>query len=155
MNTHHKKTSSEGFTLIELLIVITIIAILASLVLAAAGSVQKKGARSRTEAEIAALGAALESYKADNGDYPINGTYGSPSPGSFNLVTSLMPTSGKVYYEFNTKSTNSSGFIDPFGANYNYNYATNGATNNGLNNYDLWSTAGGTSTSTNTWIKNW
>ena len=66
-----------------------------------------------------------------------------------------MPTSGKVYYEFKTKITNSSGFIDPFGANYNYNYATNGATNNGSNNYDLWSTAGGTFTSTNTWIKNW
>lgn len=155
MITPHKKTSTGGFTLIELLIVITIIAILASLVLAAAGSVQKKGGRSRTEAEIAALGAALESYKADNGDYPTNGTYGSQSPGSFNLVTSLMPTSGKPYYEFKTKFTNSSGFIDPFGANYNYNYATNGATNNGPNNYDLWSTAGGTSTSTNTWIKNW
>jgi hypothetical protein len=32
--------------------------------------VQKKGARSRAEAEIAALSAALESYKADNGIYP-------------------------------------------------------------------------------------
>jgi hypothetical protein len=33
------------------------------LILATAGYVQKKGARSRTEAEIAALSAALESYK--------------------------------------------------------------------------------------------
>jgi prepilin-type N-terminal cleavage/methylation domain-containing protein len=153
MNTHHKKTSSGGFTLIELLIVITIIAILASLVLAVAGSVQNKGARSRTEAEIAALGAALESYKADKGDYPFNT---NASSDTMCLITNLMPSSGgKVYFEFGRKSTNSSGFIDPFGANYNYNYATNGAINNGLNNYDLWSTAGGTSTNTNTWIKNW
>jgi len=151
-----KKTHLEGFTLIELLIVMAIIAILASLVLSAAGYVQKKGARSRAEAEIAALGAALESYKADNGDYPTNGTYGSASPGSVNLVNSLMPApgSGKVYFEFKSKGTNANGYSDPFGPSYNYNYATNGATNNGINNYDLWSTAGGSANS-NTWIKNW
>jgi general secretion pathway protein G len=149
MTTHHKKTSSGGFTLIELLIVITIIAILASLVLAAAGSVQKKGARSRTEAEIAAMGAALESYKADNGDYPSN----SVSNNSVALVTTLMPSSGKVYFEFKTKSLTNNNFLDPFGSSYNYLYP--GLPNqSGTNNYDLWSTAGG-STVTNTWIKNW
>ena len=133
----------------ELLIVIAIIAILASLVLAAAGSVQKKGARSRTEAEIAALGAALESYKADNGDYPSN----SLANNSAALVTTLMPSSGKVYYEFKTKSLTNNNFLDPFGSSYNYRYP--GLPNqSGTNNYDLWSTAGG-STVTNTWIKNW
>jgi general secretion pathway protein G len=140
-----KKTPRDGFTLIELLIVIAIIAILASLVLSAAGYVQKKGARSRAEAEIAAVGAALESYKADNGDYPSGSA-------SLVLVTSLMPSSGKVYFEFNSKSTNSSGWLDPFGSPYSYIY-TNGSPNNGTNNYDLWSTAGGGSS--NTWIKNW
>jgi len=40
------------------------------LILATVGYVQKKGARSRAEAEIAAISAALESYKADNGIYP-------------------------------------------------------------------------------------
>jgi hypothetical protein len=150
MITPHKKTFSGGFTLIELLIVIAIIAILASLLLAAAGSVQKKGARSRAEGEIAALGAALESYKADNGDYPSNSVAGN----SACLVTNLMPTNGtKVYYEFKTKSVDSSGYLDPFGYSYNYIY-TNGSPNNGTNNYDLWSTAGN-SGSTNTWIKNW
>jgi general secretion pathway protein G len=151
MITPHKKTSFQGFTLMELLIVIAIIAILASLVLAAAGSVQKKGARSRTEAEIAALGAALESYKADNGDYPSN----SLANNSAALVTNLMPTNGnKVYYEFKTKSLDANNnFLDPFGSSYNYRY-TNGAPNNGTNNYDLWSTAGSPG-STNTWIKNW
>ena len=43
---------------------------LAGLILATSGYVQKKGPRSRAEAEIAALSAALESYKADNGIYP-------------------------------------------------------------------------------------
>src|SRR5207253_4291804 len=59
-----------AFTLIELLVVIAIIIILGSLILSMVGYVQKKGARSRAEAEIAAMSAALESYKADNGIYP-------------------------------------------------------------------------------------
>jgi prepilin-type N-terminal cleavage/methylation domain-containing protein len=59
-----------AFTLIELLVVIAIMLLLAGLVLATSGYVQKKGLRSRTQAEIAALSAALESYKADNGVYP-------------------------------------------------------------------------------------
>ena len=59
-----------AFTILELLIVISIIIVLAGLILATSGYVQKKGARSRTEAEIAAMSAALENYKADNGIYP-------------------------------------------------------------------------------------
>jgi prepilin-type N-terminal cleavage/methylation domain-containing protein len=59
-----------AFTLIELLVVMAIILVLAGLILATSGYVQKKGARSRTETEIGALSAALESYKADNGNYP-------------------------------------------------------------------------------------
>jgi len=145
-----KKTHREGFTLIELLIVMAIIAILASLVLSAAGYVQKKGARSRAEAEIAALEAALESYKADNGDYPTGSS-------SQVLLTNLMPPSSvgrKVYFEFKSKGTNASGVLDPFDNPYGYIY-TNGSPNNGTNNYDLWSTAGGSANSSNTWIKNW
>jgi type II secretory pathway pseudopilin PulG len=62
--------SARGaFTLIELIVVIAIIIILAGLILSTVGYVQKKGARSRAETEIAAMSAALESYKADNGIY--------------------------------------------------------------------------------------
>jgi prepilin-type N-terminal cleavage/methylation domain-containing protein len=67
----HSSFRAEGaFTLIELLIVISIIVVLAGLVLATSGYVTTKGRRSRAEAEIAAISAALESYKADNGIYP-------------------------------------------------------------------------------------
>ncbi len=62
--------ASAAFTIIELLIVMAIIIVLAGLIIGTSGYVQKKGARSRAEAEIAALSAALESYKADNGIYP-------------------------------------------------------------------------------------
>jgi prepilin-type N-terminal cleavage/methylation domain-containing protein len=142
-----------GFTLIELLVVIAIIAILAGLVLQTAGFVQRKGATSRAEAEVAALSAALESYKADMGDYPL-GT-NNAGAANFNLLTNLMPTAAgtKVYFEVNKGMTNSAGFLtDPFGTTYGYQYYGN-ATRSGTNFFDLWSTAG--STNTNAWIKNW
>jgi len=59
-----------AFTLIELLVVMAVIIILAGLILSTVGYVQNKGARSRAETEIAAISAALENYKADNGIYP-------------------------------------------------------------------------------------
>jgi type II secretory pathway pseudopilin PulG len=63
-------TAEGAVTIIELLIVIMIILILAALILATSSYVQNKGARARAETEIAAISAALESYKADNGIYP-------------------------------------------------------------------------------------
>ena len=77
VSRHSSFRKASGFTIIELLIVITIIIILAALILGTVGYVQKKAARSRAEAEIAALSAACENYKADNGVYPTNqDTYG-------------------------------------------------------------------------------
>lgn len=147
-----------AFTLIELLVVMAIIAILAGLVLSTAGFVQKKGATSRAEAEVAALSAALESYKADMGDYP-TGTNGSatlttaPNNGNNFLMTNLMPTNGKVYFEFSKGMTNTAGnIVDPFGEQYGYMYPGN-TNRNGSNFFDLWSRAG--TTNTNAWIKNW
>src|SRR6266481_6901287 len=67
----HSSFRAEGaVTIIELLVVIIIILILAGLVLSISSYVQNKGARARAETEIAAISAALEGYKADNGIYP-------------------------------------------------------------------------------------
>src|SRR4051794_22940225 len=67
---HSSFSISRAFTLIELIVVIAIIIVLAGLILSTMGYVQKKGARARAETEIAAMSAACESYKADNGIYP-------------------------------------------------------------------------------------
>src|SRR5213595_3484946 len=65
----HKRRYT-GFTLIELVVVFGLILILTGLVLSTVGYARKKGARARAETEIAAMSAACESYKADNGIYP-------------------------------------------------------------------------------------
>src|SRR5215468_9271814 len=65
-----QKPRYYAFTLIELVLVVGIIIVLAGLVLSTVGYTRKKGARARAETEIAAISAACENYKADNGIYP-------------------------------------------------------------------------------------
>jgi general secretion pathway protein G len=75
---------SSAVTIIELLLVIIIILILAGLILSISSYVQNKGARARAETEIAAMSAALESYKADNGIYPRDNPPGNTYTDSLN-----------------------------------------------------------------------
>jgi general secretion pathway protein G len=143
-----------GFTLIELLVVIAVIAILAALVLNTAGFVQDKGARARAESEIAAMSSALESYKSDNGDYPVGTATTNANSGDQLLYTNLSPKTGKVYFEFTKGMTNSSqAVVDPYGNGYGYQYPGD-PNRSGTNFFDLWSTAN-KGTNSNAWIKNW
>ena len=65
-----KTKSSSAFTLIEVVTSMAIILVLTGLVISISGYVQKKGSQARAQGEMAMLGAAAESYKADNGGYP-------------------------------------------------------------------------------------
>ena len=84
-------SAAGAFTIIELLVVIALIIALAGLILSTVGYVQNKGARSRAEAEIAAISAALENYKADNGIYPRDTTNNTTD--NLDARTSGNPTS--------------------------------------------------------------
>src|SRR6476620_1343313 len=161
------RTSSfraEGaVTIIELLVVIIIILILAGLILSISSYVQNKGARARAETEIAAMSAALESYKADNGIYPRDAatTYVLNAQSSFDpsgyknaslylynqlsgATTSGSRSSfGRSYFSFKPNQLNpkdqsqSVAYIsDPFGNSYGYSTiqaANPGASTNGYN----------------------
>lgn len=171
-----------AFTLIELLIVIAIIAVLAGFIVATAGYVQKKGKRSRAEAEIAAMSAALENYRADNGAYPsdalTNGfdvaaasiaSYAGPSLKLYDYLSGdtdhdRIPEA-KSYFPFKPNQLSPieqtqpvTSIHDPFGNPYGY--STRKASNPSLNGhnptFDLWSVADGTpGTDETKWIKNW
>src|SRR5438046_3759194 len=91
----HSSFRAEGaVTIIELLVVIIIILILAGLVLSISSYVQNKGARARAETEIAAMSAALESYKADNGIYPRDNP-GNQYTDNLNAKLDVDPTQSK------------------------------------------------------------
>jgi len=138
--------SRVGFTLVELLATIAVIAVLAGLILGTLGYVNKKGAEGRAKAEVAALSAAIDSYKLDFGSYP--------EPANlFKELTAQGPVNtGKVYFEPRASMTDSmvSGpFKDPWGTPYNYRIEN--PRNVGF--FDLWSTAGG-KTDEADWIHN-
>lgn len=141
-----------AFTLIELLVVVAIIAILAGLTLSTLGYVNKKGAQSRAQAEVAALSAAIESYKLDFGGYPA-----STNVLYRELVGAGAINTNKVFFEPTPGILTTNGgtvfFTDPWGAVYNYD-ATNATFNVGF--FDLWSTAGEPTSggNTNNWIRN-
>ncbi|TMP96229.1 MAG: hypothetical protein E6L07_05790 [Verrucomicrobia bacterium] len=160
-----------AFTLIELIVVIAIIIVLAGLILSTVGYVQKKGARARAETEIAAMSAALESYKADNGIYPphdgSNGGHalyqaltgdGDDVIGGSNASTGTPPASAKSYMALKptmlrpNPADNSTRVVDPFGNDYGYR--TPPVANAVNPTFDLWSTANAPSDQ-NQWIKNW
>lgn len=65
-----RRRVSRGFTLLELLAVLTIVALLAAAVLGGGRRATELGQIARTKAELAALSAALETYKRVYGDYP-------------------------------------------------------------------------------------
>ena len=168
---HSSLPGQAGFTLIELVVVIAIIIVLSGLVLSTVGYVQKKGARSRAEAEIAAMSAALESYKADNGIYPRDNIKtdqvdpaASPIPTTATQflyeqlagvsAANLQPISGATtYFAFKRQMLSgpkdgngnliSVSFIrDPFGNSYGYSTMKAAGGTGGYNpTFDLWSVA--------------
>lgn len=150
-----RRSFSEGaFTLVEILVVLAIILVLASIVISTAKYAQAKAARSRTQAEMAAMETALESYKNDNGAFP-------PGDNTWKSATNLhkaLVGGSKTYMNFKPSqivelptppvSTN---IMDPFGRPYYYQYP--GVSNSA--NFDLWSAGPDAQTNTPDDIVNW
>jgi len=74
----------KGFTLIELLIVVAIIAILAAIAVPNFLEAQVRSKVSRCKSDLRTLALAMEAYRTDNSQYPLDwdsGMYGPPPGG--------------------------------------------------------------------------
>lgn len=154
---------AHAFTILELLVVLTIIIVLAGLILATSGYVQTKSKRARAESEIAALSAALENYKADNGTYPTDSANGTtntldartmfnPAAAQYTAASLFLykelsgdqagnrvPT-GKSYFPFKPnmllpkdQAQAVIAIADPFGHSYGYSTANQANSSKGYN----------------------
>jgi general secretion pathway protein G len=158
-----RQKAKSGFTLIEILVVLVIIMILAGIIVGAAKYAQVRAARSRTQAEIATMETALESYKSDNGVYPRSTTTRSDAVNNgIDLYAALVagPNNPKTYFTFKPNqirfiSVTQTNIIDPFGSPYNY-YCNPGAVDqkNGAT-FDLWSYGPDGQNGTSDDIMNW
>jgi prepilin-type N-terminal cleavage/methylation domain-containing protein len=146
-----------AFTLIELLTVIAIIAILAGLVLAAGSGVMAKAARSRAQGEIQAMSTALESYKSDNGIYPVGNTAAGtvsillgPPTGSYPLdpTTAAYQTSSEALFQALAGLTNFATDVPVAGVKSYMSFKSNQVGSPNANSYvkDPWGNSYGYST---------
>jgi type II secretory pathway pseudopilin PulG len=119
--SHSSFRVNAAFTLIELIVVTAVIIILTGLVLSTVGYVRKKGARARAETEIAAMSAACESYKADNGIYPRDNTtnqYTDTLDARQNFDAKQPVYQHASFYLYTQLSGDSSGNRSPTGKSY-------------------------------------
>jgi type II secretory pathway pseudopilin PulG len=127
-----------AFTIIELVVVIGLIIVLTGLVLSTVGYARKKGARARAETEIAAIAAACENYKSDNGVYPRDPTQGTatdilnakadgnplPSPTPGNPSGATYPPAGLVLYRALSGDRNLDRAVNDIDKNFNIDGTT-------------------------------
>lgn len=174
-NSQNKGRLNAAFTLMELLIVISLIAVLAGMVMAAMPAIMGKVKRDQARLAVKEMTAGLSSYKLDNGWYPINPS--DPIEGAFILYKHLsgdfdmdgnldnVASETTIYVpglDWNTASqdprqrvgrTNGRyALVDPFGSPFRYLCEPPGVKGNQRKTrnptYDIWSLGGANAGST-------
>ncbi len=82
----------RGFTLVELLVVISIIAILATVLLLQLGTARAKGRDARRITSINQVRTAIEQYFDDNGSYPAGQAFGAAAAQDLTKYLTRIPT---------------------------------------------------------------
>ncbi len=122
-----------GFTLVEILVVVAVIGILAGIVLAAAGGVQKKAARDRAKAEIRTISVAVENFKGATGAYPTNS--GNFSTNFYASLTNFLTLRSS---QISGSGTNQA-ILDPYGFPYRYRSPAVSGTTMLTESFEVWS----------------
>lgn len=121
-----------AFTLLELLSVLTIIALLAGIGIGAGRRAVESGKIARAKAELAVLGAALETYRRMHGDYP-------RTDDAAQLLRALLgrrgpvagaDIAGRALIEPDRFTITGGVLLDPWGQAYVYAYKTTTPWNN-------------------------
>lgn len=121
-----------AFTLLELLAVIAIIALLTGIVIGVGRRAAESGKTARAKAELAVLGAALESYQLRFGDFPrtddetqlLRALLGQRGPASDTTIA------GRALIEAARFTIAGDVLLDPWGQAYVYAYQTTVPWNN-------------------------
>lgn len=109
--------SKRGFTIVELIVVITVIAILATIVIVSYSSVQKSSRDSQRKSDVTQVKIALEKYYADNGQFPAVCSADGTACNISSLATPLNPYIQSIP-------------IDPSGTANAYQYVRGGTNGN-------------------------
>ena len=99
---HVSRSTLRAFTLIELIVVVSIIALLASLIFPVVGAVNRIKLKKRTQVELMQVETAIETYKSKLGHYPPdNPACHSTNSLYFELLGSVLATntSGQAYFK--------------------------------------------------------
>lgn len=126
--------------MLELLAVITVIAILAGIVVGVGRRAAETGRIARAKAELAALGAAIETYKRTYGDYPrtddearlVQSLIGKKGPTGLDIAgRNLLATAHFTFaHAADPFADQAAVLVDPWGHPYLYAYKATAAWDN-------------------------
>jgi prepilin-type N-terminal cleavage/methylation domain-containing protein len=122
--------SKSGFTIVELVVVIVIIAILATITIAAYTGVQGRARDDRRKTDVATIAKAMEIYYDDNGRYPaVSGatttysTWVSSVDASWNSLSAALTESAIDSIPVDPKNVPSTGAVNTGVTNGAKNYS--------------------------------
>lgn len=117
---------AAGFTLIEILLVVGVLGILAGITLGISSGIREHRREQQARGELAALAVALESYRAEHGDYPVATGTGERGGNAGTLLASLAPPEGSgptfLHRERFTRGPAGETLLDPWKNPYVYRY---------------------------------